>query len=454
MVALRVLGASLLLLAGACSGEEPSEGARDPARDLLGGDTTVFDDSPGAFGYPARNASPEHRDRFVVGNSFFRNNWVTAPASTEARDGLGPLFNARSCSGCHTEDGRGAPPDPGGDFVSLLVRLGGDGSDDARYGGQLQTFAIEGVPAEGSPDLSYAVVAGAFADGAPYELTSPSYGFTRLAYGPLAPGTSFSPRVAPAMVGLGLLEAVPDATLLALADPDDADGDGISGRVNHTVSVTAGELRIGRFGWKAGQPLLADQVSGAFAGDMGIASSVRPAPECTSTETECAAAPNGGDPEIADGTLSDVVLYSSLLAVPARRDSAAARRGEELFTSFGCASCHVPSLRTAPDAALEEVADQLIRPFTDLLLHDLGPDLADQRAEGEATGTEWRTPPLWGLGLLRTVSHHTRLLHDGRARDASEAILWHGGEAEAAREAYRGAGAAERDDLLRFLDSL
>jgi CxxC motif-containing protein (DUF1111 family) len=447
----RVLVMVLGLAALACGTDERvSSGERDPDRALLGGDTTVFDTSKNAFGSPAKNATEEHRDRFVVGNSFFKQNWVTAPASTEARDGLGPLFNARSCSSCHLNDGRGRPPEPGEDIVGLLFRL----TNASGYGGQLQPYGILGVAGEALPHIEYEPKPGSYADGA-YELLMPKYTFEELAYGPMEKGTLVSPRVAPQIIGQGLLEAVSEATLLELADPDDLDGDGISGRVSYVPDIETGGESVGRFGWKANQPNVRQQTAGAFLGDMGITSSLHPENDCTSVELECAASIDGGSPEIDEARLADVVLYTRLLAVPARRDldDPEVVRGEELFESFGCGSCHVQELTTG-DAELPELAHQTIRPFTDLLLHDLGWELSDDRPDNTAKAFEWRTPPLWGIGLIHTVNGHTRLLHDGRARNVEEAILFHNGEGKSSKDAFAAANAADRNALLLFLGSL
>jgi CxxC motif-containing protein (DUF1111 family) len=275
------------------------------------------------------------------------------------------------------------------------------------------------------------------------------------AYGPVG-NLAISPRVANQMPGMGLLEAVPESDLVALADPDDADGDGISGRVNYVWNVREQRHTPGRFGWKAAQPTVEQQVASAFHGDIGITTSLFSAENCTVAPAGCNEAPTGGSPEIEDDDLDHVTLYASTLAVPARRDWADPEvlRGKALFEEIGCASCHVPELRTGPSSVADALSNQTIRPYTDLLLHDMGPDLADGLAAFDATGREWRTPPLWGLGLIETVNGHTELLHDGRARDVTEAILWHGGEAEATRDRFRQLSHDERDALIRFLHSL
>lgn len=429
-----------------------------------GGDTTVFDASVNAFGQPAANLPFAERPDFFTGNALFNRNWVTAPSSTVGSDGLGPIFNAASCSACHFKDGRGRPPVADGEaFESLLVRLSVPGENDVegtvaepRYGRQLGNRSILGVDPEGAPRLVYEERAGTYGDGEPYALRAPTLVVDDLAYGSLAANALTSVRVAQQMVGLGLLAALDEATLLARTDPDDADGDGISGRVNLVHDVRRGSPVVGRFGWKANAPTIEQQGAGAFVGDIGITSPLFPSEDCTEAETACADAPNGGTPEIDQTKLDLVTFYVTLLAVPARRDvdDPVVRRGEALFGSAGCGSCHVPTLVTGDLPGFPAVSRQTIHPFTDLLLHDMGPGLADGRPDFLATGSEWRTPPLWALGLVPTVNDHLFLLHDGRARGFAEAILWHGGEGAAAAEAFRTMTAADRAALVRFLESL
>jgi CxxC motif-containing protein (DUF1111 family) len=265
-----------------------------------------------------------------------------------------------------------------------------------------------------------------------------------------------SPRTANAMIGLGLLDAIDEPSLLAYADEDDADGDGISGRPNRVWDPKTQTTVLGRFGWKANVPGVEQQVAGAFLGDMGITSPLHPAQNCPAVQTACAAAPAGGEPEIDQESVDQVTYYARFLAVPARRDvqDDEVLRGKRLFSVAGCAGCHVPKYVTGDVPGLPELSQQTIYPYTDLLLHDMGDELADHRPDYLATGTEWRTPPLWGLGLVHVVNGHTDFLHDGRARDTSEAILWHGGEAAAARDAYRAMNKDERAALIRFVESL
>lgn len=435
--------------------------ASDPA--LSGGAVTVFDTTHDAFSLPSPNLSDEHRTSFFVGNSYFNQNWVIAPASVDTRDGLGPLFNARSCSGCHFKDGRSRPPEAGEPFSTAILRVSipgrgahGEPVPDPVYGDQIQGNAVPGVPREADVVADYETVTGRFADGEPYELRRPRYRLERLGFGPTAPSLLTSPRVAPAMIGVGLLEAVAERDVRAHVDPSDADRDGISGRVNVVWDATANRAAIGRFGWKAEQPTVRQQTAGALRGDMGITTSLFASENHTDKESPCDAQPNGGSPEASDRILDSVARYARTLGVPARRSvlDPIVRRGEAAFERARCGSCHTPSLLTGPVADIPELANQPIHPYTDLLLHDMGEGLADRRPTFEADGGEWRTAPLWGVGLVATVNGHTFLLHDGRARNIAEAVLWHDGEARAAKGAFVSMPRAERDALVAFLSSL
>ena len=430
----------------------------------LGGDTTIVTTNRNSFALAAANLNSRERLTFEIGDSFFTQNWVTAPASTEARDGLGPTFNAQSCSSCHTLDGRAEPPADNDDPErGLLFRFSIPGVDpvtggplpDPTYGGQLQDRAILKVPPEGRFLINYREIPGEYEDGAPYTLLAPEYSFADLAFGPTHPDLLISPRIAPAVFGGGLLEAIPDADILALADPDDADGDGISGRANMVWSVRDRATELGRFGWKANVPTLEQQIAGAFHGDIGITSPLFESENCPETQTDCQKALNGGVPEIPPARLAKVVFYNQTLAVPAMRDvdDPQVRQGAGLFLEAGCAACHTPS-HTTGEHPVPAVSGQVIFPYTDMLLHDMGDGLADGRPDFLAGGSEWRTPPLWGIGLIENVNNHTRLLHDGRARNVAEAILWHDGEGLAAREEFRKMSREEREALLRFLESL
>ncbi len=431
---------------------------------LLGGTTTIFNTSQNAFGQSAPGLEREQELFFFVGNSFFNQNWVTAPSSTTARDGLGPLFNSRSCAGCHFKDGRGRAPEYDGESpTGLLIRLSIPERDlhgaylpDPVYGGQFQDNAIEGIPAEGVMRIEYTEIEGTYADGTPYSLRQPTYILEDLNYGDMHPEIMLSPRVASQMIGMGLLEAIPESTLLELADPNDVDGDGISGRPNYVWDVINNQMTIGRFGWKANEPTVQQQVAGAFNGDIGIVTGIFQHDHCTDVQVDCVNAPHGGDVEISDDDLAKVVIYSSSLAVPAQRDydDPDVIRGREIFEEAGCSSCHIPTLETGIHLTLPVFSNQVIHPYTDLLLHDMGDGLADDRPDFQASGHEWRTPPLWGIGLFETVNGHTYYLHDGRARNLEEAIIWHGGEAQSARDYFLELSVDERAALLAFLQSL
>jgi CxxC motif-containing protein (DUF1111 family) len=451
--------AAVALLWG-CSSNDTPEGPTAQELTDQGGGATVAVAGTGAFAQPVPGLEGDDARTFAIGNNFFNDNWVTAPSSTDARDGLGPLFNAQSCSSCHFKDGRGAPPvdadDPQRGLLLRLSVLDADGrpQPERTYGDQLQDRAIRGVPAEGTIVITTTERPGAYPDGTPFSLGAPSYEILDADGQPFDDDILISPRIAPAVFGVGLLEAVPADEIIAAADPDDEDGDGISGRA-HLVSDGDGDEVLGRFGWKAAVPTVNDQNAGAFIGDIGITSSLHREQSCTRLQPECLSAPDGGDPELNDRKLAQVTFYTRTLAVPARRDvdDADTTAGQASFETIGCASCHLPELLTG-SSDLAPLEDQTIRPYTDLLLHDMGEGLADGRPDLDASGSEWRTPPLWGIGLVETVNGHTRFLHDGRARSIEEAILWHGGEAQPARDAFTELDADERQQLLTFLESL
>jgi CxxC motif-containing protein (DUF1111 family) len=446
----------LALAVSGCGDATGAGGGGDEALALSGGAMTVFDATSNAFETPAPNLGSESLDRHLAGDFQFGATFVTAPAPVHA--GLGPVFNNTSCERCHVGDGRGRPPNPGETFTSLLFRTSVAGMDPQGgplsapgVGLQLQLRSIVGFAAEGTAALAYDEVAGEFADGTPYTLHRPRYTLTGGA-APLPGGLLISPRVAPPVFGLGLLEALSEATIMAAADPDDADGDGISGRPNRVWDPTAGATAIGRFGWKANAASLLQQTASAYNGDMGVTSSFLPAEPCEGLIAGC----ERHAPDVTDEVVRLAQHYVRTLGVPARRglDDQVARRGETVFRQAGCASCHLPELRTGDLLDVPEASGQTIRPYTDLLLHDMGPDLADDRPDFEASGQEWRTPPLWGIGLTVVVSGHTNFLHDGRARDLMEAILWHGGEAAGARSKVLDLAPADREALLAFLRSL
>ncbi|PJI37822.1 di-heme oxidoredictase family protein [Ferrovibrio sp.] len=458
-----------LILAGAAGAETSGQ---------LAGATTTRRVDAAAFSQPSANMAFERQLDFRVGDGIFRKLWVPSPSSTKSSDGLGPLLNARGCQSCHLRDGRGRPPAVGEAATSMVLRLSIPPQTDAdhqalatymraatpepTYGGQLQNFSVNGLLAEGRMTIAYTGHPVTLADGEVIRLRKPRYGVAGLNYGPLHRQVMMSPRVAPPMIGLGLLEMIPEEAVLKHADPEDADSDGIAGRPNRVRSHVEGRAMIGRFGWKAGMPTVADQVADAFATDLGLSTHLVRAShgDCTPAQKACLALPVGDDPrekvEVPRKMFDLVVFYARNLAVPPQRNpnDPAVLRGKALFAAAGCSGCHVPSFVTGSDPARPEQSAQRIFPYADLLLHDMGEGLADERPEGEANGRQWRTPPLWGIGLTRTVSGHDMMLHDGRARGALEAILWHGGEAEAARARVQRMSRTERADLLAFIQSL
>jgi CxxC motif-containing protein (DUF1111 family) len=456
----------------------------EPGEESPGGGATSQEsiDNRDAFSHFSHGIGFEGEGRFKIGNAIFRRFWVSAPSSTQSADGLGPLYNARGCQNCHLKDGRGRPPQanwPDEEAVSMFLRLSIPPETDEQrrliaehrvnvigepiYGGQLQNVAVKGLDGEGHMHIEYKDVPVTLAGGETVTLRQPSYSITELGYGPLHPKVMMSPRIAPPMIGLGLIEAIPEAAIRANADPDDADKDGISGRPNEVWSVADNRVMLGRFGWKAGNPTIRQQSSDAAAGDIGLSNPLAPQPsgDCTAAQRVCLDAPNGnsersGGFELGQDLMDLVVFYSQNLAVPRRRDhdKPEVLHGKALFNDLGCATCHRPSFTTGTVEGQPQLSNQKIWPYTDLLLHDMGEGLADNRPEGVADGREWRTAPLWGLGLTQVVSGHTFFLHDGRARNVEEAILWHGGEAQAARDGYAKLTKAEREALLVFVNSL
>ena len=453
----------VLILLSACDSESPVAVESTPVfstSELSGGETTIFDASSHAFSIPAPNLSAAALEKHLEGDVEFEAVFVTAPAVVNP--GLGPIYNNVSCINCHSRDGRGRPPDTDEGLVSLLFRLSLPKTEDAMdgkppipvpgFGRQLNNRAIVNTNPEGKVKIEYTEQTLTTADGTRVHLRYPNYTLTET-YQPLPENVEVSPRVAPVVFGLGLLEAIPEDAILAYADENDADGDGISGKPNYVWNAIEQRYTLGRFGWKANQPTLRQQVAAAYHDDMGITTSLfmveNSAGQSQLTE-------HSATPEVSDQILEVVTFYVQTLAVPARRnvDDPQVKHGEQLFAEAQCASCHIPTLRTGVLTGVPSVSNQTIHPYTDLLLHDMGPDLADNRPDFHASGSEWRTPPLWGIGLVRRVNGHTNFLHDGRARGLMEAILWHSGEAEASRQTVEQMSKAERDALIAFLESL
>ena len=365
-----------------------------------GGDFTVFNTTSNAFGIAGPTLSIPDQQRFGVGNSLFNQNWVTAPASTTARDGLGPFFNARACSNCHFKDGRGRPPRFDGELNhGLLLQLSNginspiSGKEPhAIYGNQLQDQAILGLTPEGAFRVAYTIISGTYPDGMSYELRKPNYILHGWAYGDPKEITT-SPRVGSQVIGMGLLDAIPESDILANEDPNDKNHDGISGKANYVWDVLEEQSKLGRYGWKANQPSLEQQNASAFSGDLGITTPMFPDTNC-SIGVDCSSYPDGGEPEISQKNFDNVTFYTATLSVPARRawDEQNVLHGKKIFNEIQCASCHISQFTTGQSKFAPELSNQIIYPYTDLLLHDMGQDLADNASQFLANGSEWRTP--------------------------------------------------------------
>lgn len=453
----RTLFAACVLLLASCRKEPEPWSTMEQHPWMSGGSQTVFDAGAGAFGHAFPEMDGAALELHGIGDSQFEQTFVSAPAPVNP--GLGPVFNSVSCTSCHIGDGRGRPPSAGEQPISMLFRLSVPGTDAhggpapmPGFGGQLQPRAIFGAQPESGVTITWTEDPVTLPDGEVVYLRSPQYTFTD-PYVPLPPDARWSPRVAPPVFGLGLLEAIPDADLLALTDEEDGNGDGISGRVNTVWDMERQRDALGRFGWKAEQPTLLQQSAAAYNEDMGITNPLFPQ-ESTVGQPQYDGLQD--DFELTDSVLRAVAFYVRTLAVPARRntDDPQVLRGEALFTAAKCDRCHVPEQRTAVNVALPPVSNQRILPFTDLLLHDMGQALSDERPSFGAEGSEWRTPPLWGIGLTEVVNGHQNFLHDGRARSLLEAVLWHGGEAQQSNDAVRAMTTGERAALLAFLNAL
>jgi CxxC motif-containing protein (DUF1111 family) len=428
-----------------------------PTSAWMGGRTTLnypYSNEPQhRFKQIATNLAPVNGQPFMLGRRLHHTDFGNGahsepgnPAFTQHANKLGPRFYARSCVECHTNNGR-AVINGSGTITKAVTKVGtASGGPDPNLGSSLQPQITSGSPEGGISISSYTTVNGTYGDGSGYSLRRPNYAFS----GPVP--SNFSLRAAPQLVGLGLLEAIPESAIAALADPNDSNGDGVSGRIQTVTDPQTGQTRLGRFGWKAGRARVRHQIASALNIDIGVMTSVFPSPDCGSNQTGC----GSSGAEINDTELEQMVRYVQLLGVPAQRNYASSQvtTGASLFTSAGCIKCHTGSFTTSPYHPQNELRSQNIRPYTDMLLHDMGSGLADNLGEGVASGAEWRTPPLWSLGLTAGVSGGENYLHDGRARNLAEAILWHGGEAEAAKEAFRTMSSANRAALIAFLQSL
>ncbi|WP_449001162.1 di-heme oxidoreductase family protein [Myxosarcina sp. GI1(2024)] len=429
------------------------------AKPLAGGETTVFNRTSSAYEQPSAGLSAADLERHRKGDVAFEAVFVTAPA--KINPGLGPLFNNTSCVGCHIRNGRGLP-----EAGQMLVRVSDTRDwnldstvDPQQYnlessakadnapavpglGTQIQDYAVYGRIPEAKVEFNWQEITRHYGDGTEYKLRSPVPKITLPDGNSLPKEVLTSLRLPPPLHGMGLMEAVTEVEIARLADPHDRDRDGISGRLNRVWNVEMRSTTIGKFGWKASNPTLKQQTASAYVNDMGVTNPLFPNDD--------------GSMDIDDKTLEDATFYAQTLAVPSRTllDKPEVRRGERLFRDAQCAACHISTLQTGHHPVVAELSNQTIHPYTDLLLHDMGAELADNRPDFLATGTEWRTPPLWGIGLTQTILPYSSFLHDGRARTLEEAILWHGGEAEASREAFRNMSQSDRQALVWFLRSL
>lgn len=434
------------------------------------------------FSQPDSALGSEQKLDWVVGRAMFRRLWVTAPASTQAADGLGPLYNARQCNACHPNNGRGGIRDNAEIApVSLLLKVDRPAKTDeekqlivsgsalnipdALYGIQLQTAAIAGHESEAEIRVNYEPLIVKLAGGDKATLRQPSYHPAYSHYGKPDADMRLSPRIAPQLIGLGLLEKIPETVLLDSEDPQDENQDGISGRANRVNNGKDETLVVGRFGHKAGLASVDAQTQAAFSTDLGISTPLHPAGfgDCTELQSACMRAPDGNSERYqnleANQQVVDLVnLYVKHLAVPPQRIKVTRdyHQGKKLFNTLGCIKCHTAEyqISTEGSSSVSKQKDQSIYPYTDLLLHDMGDALADYRSEGRADGHEWRTAPLWGIGLAKQVNPNAGFLHDGRARSILEAILWHGGEAETQRDAVVALPPALRLQLIKFIESL
>jgi CxxC motif-containing protein (DUF1111 family) len=460
-----------LALAGSASLRAGNEVAEPPGSSA--GSFTVQRFDHAAYLQPVDGLDRRALQAFHRGRKHFDKTWA-AVTSLDFEWGLGPTFIAKSCQECHVNGGRGRPPaSADAQLLSMIVRVSLPGADahggplpDPSYGDQLQNDGLHGpfpdfayhtapVPPEAALYLDWEEHTEVFPDGEAVTLRRPRLRIEKLAFGPLGEGAMTSLRIAQPLQGMGLLEAVPEDTLLAIAARQREQG--VNGRPNYVRDDVNQRTALGRFGWKANQPSLRQQIAAASLGDMGLTSRLYRAQNCPPAQQLCEMQTPGNDPELTITDWDELELWTRALAVPAQRDvdDAQVQRGAKLFTEAKCSVCHVPTLRTgARFDAFPRAANQVIHAYTDLLLHDMGEALADGRPDFKAGGRDWRTPPLWGLGLSERVNGSNALLHDGRARSVTEAILWHGGEAQSAREAFRGLSASGRAALVRFVESI
>ena len=430
---------------------------------------------------PVAGLTPKQMQVFLQGERVFTNFWMAVnnpviplvwdlsqPGPAGGEWGLGPMFLATNCASCHLNAGRGRALDNSGSLaIQHVLRISvtgvgphGSPKPDPNYGTDIQMFDTvtrkdpEARAGEAEVYIDWSSKTFTFPDGETLALRQPKVRVEKLNFGPLADGVMLSLRNSQAMVGMGYLEAISEKDILQVAQQQKAQG--LNGRPNYVRDDINKKQAMGRFGWKANQPSIKQQIAAAFAADIGVTSLLYPFTECTPVQLECLAAIRAPKPELRPEMWEAITFWNQSLAIPERRDvdKPEVKRGETLFVSSGCAMCHVPEWRTGKYPAVPVISNQRIRPYTDLLLHDMGPDLADGRPDFKASGSDWRTPPLWGIGLSKQVSASTSFLHDGRARNLLEAVVWHGGEAQASRDKFTALPAEQRKDLITFLESL
>jgi len=413
---------------------------------------------------PIDGLSDEQYDQFILGRSFFTIPWVEAPSATTARDGLGPLFNANTCISCHPKNGRGtlltksnkasralvarlSIPSNNSDEHKMLVKKAGFVPEPV-YGAQISINGVHDVPFEARPEVKFEQVKVTFPDGEVDTILKPQYKLIDKNYGELAKDTAVTYRIAPSLHGLGLLEQISNEDILANADEFDKNGDGISGKANMVYSPLTKKEELGKYTWKASTATVIEQIAGAAHNDMGLTTSFFQVENCTSSQKLCNEAPKARDLlDITDMRLSAIDYYIKSIKSYRPKNDESFKEGLEIFDSVSCSSCHIKSFETKSGFKVE--------PYSDLLLHDMGEGLSDGRSEFKASENEWRTAPLWGLALHEKITgKKPRLLHDGRARNFQEAILWHGGEASASKEAYMNLPKEKREKLLNFLERL
>ena len=422
-----------------------------------GGETTIFSETSIAYSSPASNLFGNDLNNHFVGDALFEQAFVTAPS--QVNGGIGPIFNNTSCISCHPKDGRASFPSSLNSLSGFFLRTSIPGTNQfggdiptPGFGTQIQNQAIFGYQPEAKFQVAFSDIIETLADGTQIVLKKPTYSIVN-SYIPLPANAMLSPRIAPPVFGLGLLEEIPDANLIAFQDINDTNNDGISGKLNYVHDAVSGLTKIGRFGWKGNTATVFEQCAGAYNGDMGITNAL------FNIETGFGQT-NGSDgladdPEVSQQTLENITLYIKTLAVPAPRNisNTNVRKGAQLFEQLECAKCHVPKQQTG-FSTITSLSHQTFYPYTDLLLHDMGNELADNRPDYLANGNEWKTRPLWGIGLSQVVNGHTQFLHDGRAKNITEAILWHGGEAQNSKNKFKQLSSNDRNNLLIFINSL